>query len=349
MTTETNYATPASAASPEAHWQAENTQRLRGLNTMRRWAGGLLALMTAVFIVSSLLSAHGVWVLYVRAFAEAAMIGACADWFAVVALFRHPLGIPIPHTAILPRNKNKIGENFGRFVSGNFLAPKEIEDKLLRMDLAAWAADWISAPDHAQMVAQRVKALLPSIVDILSREQLRQMGSDLIRKGIDSIELAPLLSRTISVALVHGYQELIFDRTMMFATNFVDEHHEDIRQRMLQSSKRWIPGWVDARVADSYLEEVRQALRQTEAPDHPWRTDFRQLLRQMAQQLASDESLAQSLETIKSEVLSQSIVEDYLAWAAAELGALAREQAQSDDGAVSRALVHALTELGHWL
>ncbi|MBV8634550.1 MAG: DUF445 family protein [Burkholderiaceae bacterium] len=341
-------ATPV-AHDPDARWQQENAKRLKELNTMRRWAGALLAFMTVLFIASSIGVAHMPWLAYVRAFAEASMVGACADWFAVVALFRHPLGIPIPHTAVLPRNKDKIGENFGRFVSNNFLAPREVEDKLDRLDLTGWAADWLANPENAELIADNVNALLPSLVDILTQEQLRQMGSSLIRKGIDSIEVAPLLSRTVSVALAHGYEEQLFDRTIAFAVDFLKSHREDIRQRLQRSSKPWVPSWVDARVADGYMDEIDQALQAAEAPDHPWRADFRDLLREVATQLGTDAGLTERLEVVKSEVLSRSVVEDYLAWMAGELETLARQEMQSADGALRRTAAHALTGLGNWL
>ena len=103
--------------------QLESDRRLLDLQRMRLFAAGLLVAMVALFIAALVYQAAWPWLTYVRAFAEASMVGACADWFAVVALFRHPFGIPIPHTAIIPRHKGRIAENFGKFISNNFLAP----------------------------------------------------------------------------------------------------------------------------------------------------------------------------------------------------------------------------------
>ena len=120
---------------------AEN--RLRDLRRMRLFATALLALMTAIFIATYVTTLQWIWLAYLRAFAEAGMIGACADWFAVVALFRHPLGLPIPHTAIVPHNKERIGGAIGRFISNNFLSPKVLTAKIREIDPVGWAAHWL--------------------------------------------------------------------------------------------------------------------------------------------------------------------------------------------------------------
>src|SRR5215813_11924232 len=127
--------------------------RLRDLRRMRFFATALLVLMLVIFVATSYGEHAFPWLAYPRAFAEAGMIGACADWFAVVALFRHPLGIPIPHTAILPRNKHRIGRSLGLFVERNFLVPEVILPKLRQADLIGRLAGWLVAPENASIVA----------------------------------------------------------------------------------------------------------------------------------------------------------------------------------------------------
>jgi uncharacterized membrane-anchored protein YjiN (DUF445 family) len=120
---------------------------------MRIFATGLLVLMFAVFVATSYAQYDWPWLAYPRAFAEAGMIGACADWFAVVALFRHPFGIPIPHTAIVPRSKERIGIAIGRFTANNFLSPRVLAERIREVDLAGWIARWLSKPDNARTAA----------------------------------------------------------------------------------------------------------------------------------------------------------------------------------------------------
>nr|WP_050629599.1 DUF445 family protein [Bradyrhizobium viridifuturi] len=129
--------------------------RLRDLRRMRALATALLVFMLLVFLATSMAQPHWPWLAYPRAFAEAGMIGACADWFAVVALFRHPLGIPIPHTAIVPQSKQRIAVALGRFIANNFLSPRVVGDRIRDVDIAGWTAHWIERPAHARSAAQR--------------------------------------------------------------------------------------------------------------------------------------------------------------------------------------------------
>jgi uncharacterized membrane-anchored protein YjiN (DUF445 family) len=135
--------------------------RVTDLRRMRVIATGLLVAMTVVFVATSFAQTRWEWLAYVRAFAEAGMVGACADWFAVVALFRRPLGLPIPHTGIVPRNKARIAGALGRFITNNFLTPKVLSEKLVQVDAAQWIADWLGNPDNATGVARRAAVVVP--------------------------------------------------------------------------------------------------------------------------------------------------------------------------------------------
>src|SRR6201995_6100152 len=134
--------------------RAVEEQKAADLRRMRTIATLLLVLMTIVFVATSFARVRWQWLDYVRAFAEAGMVGACADWFAVVALFRHPLGIPIPHTGIVPRNKERIARALGRFITNNFLTPKVLSGKLRDIDAARAIADWVVDPDNAKRIAR---------------------------------------------------------------------------------------------------------------------------------------------------------------------------------------------------
>src|SRR5579871_4176411 len=146
--------------------------RIRGLRRMRTAATTLLAAMAAAFVAASAFEARWPWLGYVRAFAEASMVGACADWFAVVALFRHPLGIPIPHTAIVPQNKTRIAGAMGRFITNNFLTPKVLKERLAEVDAAQWIADWLAREENAHRLARNVATAIPQLVRALPREQI---------------------------------------------------------------------------------------------------------------------------------------------------------------------------------
>src|ERR1700751_1278704 len=142
---------PRRALAPAASAGAD--ERRSGLRRMRFFATALLVLMLVIFILTSVGERRWPWLAYLRAFAEAGMIGACADWFAVVALFRHPFGIPIPHTAIVPRSKERIGIAIGRFTTNNFLSPRVLAERIREVDIAGWISRWLAKPGNAHNIA----------------------------------------------------------------------------------------------------------------------------------------------------------------------------------------------------
>src|SRR6202035_2275585 len=144
--------------------------KLRDLQRMQRIATLLLVFMTLVFIATSLFSSP--WLAYVRAFAEAAMIGACADWFAIVALFRRPFGLPIPHTGIVPQNKDRIGAALGRFMSNNFLSPSVLARRLEKIDAVEFLVDWLGHPGNARRIADQASLFLSTAISAPPREPL---------------------------------------------------------------------------------------------------------------------------------------------------------------------------------
>jgi uncharacterized membrane-anchored protein YjiN (DUF445 family) len=168
--------------------------KLADLKRMRVIAVSLLAVMTCIFVATSVATVNWPWLPYARAFAEAGMVGACADWFAVVALFRHPFGIPIPHTGIVPNNKDRIGAALGRFITNNFLSPRVAHEQLFRVDVVGWITRWLNDPDNAKQLAQYVGTLLPRILKSLAPPELGEFFGNVARQGIESIPAAPLAS-----------------------------------------------------------------------------------------------------------------------------------------------------------
>ena len=320
-----------------------------GLKRMRGIATGLLVLMLVLFVVASMLQARYPALAYLRAFAEAATVGASADWFAVTALFRHPLGIPIPHTAIVPRNKQRIGEALGRFICNNFLAPEAIEAKLERFDAAGWAARWLSEPGHAELVAERLSGALPLMLDLVGHERGRQFARDMIRKGIDSIAVAPMTARTLSVLLKHGQDQKLFDLALEAGATYLSQNKDAIRATLSQHSSSWVPEWVDARLAGKLISGLSATLAQMRDPAHPLRGEFQVAVEKFIRRLADDAELYEQSERIKAEVLDNEVVESYLDWLAAEIEAWIAADGAAADSLLLRGLQHALQVTAKWL
>src|SRR4051794_34074365 len=178
-------------------------------NRMQRLATGMLIAMLAVLVLSNVfLSLHPL-VGYVRAFAEAAVVGAMADWFAVTALFRQPLGLPIPHTAIVPRNKDRIGEALGRFVELNFASPEVVSSKLAGADMSGKLARWLSDPQRTDAVAAHVTRLIPQLLDSVDERHARRLVSGGLAHGAQRIDLGPLLAEVVAMLTAEKRHQIL--------------------------------------------------------------------------------------------------------------------------------------------
>ncbi|MEW6343316.1 MAG: DUF445 domain-containing protein [Paraburkholderia sp.] len=340
----------ASDSSVDSPAQFAINERRAQLKQMRLFAGGLLLMMLVLFIAASVLRSRWPWLVYVHAFTEAAMVGACADWFAVVSLFRHPFGVPLPHTAVIAKHKVRIAENFGAFVSSNFLMPAEVAAKLESIDAAGWAARWIRESDNARQVAKRLQHLFPSLLELAGERSVREYGRGLIRNGIDSIAAAPLAARLLSVLIAHGHHETAFNIALDQAQRFIDEHKDRIRQNVANNTARWVRGWVDGRITDAFLVELQRTLDEARATaDHPWRIEYRTTLEELTVRLADDPQLLEQGERIKSEVLDNDVVEGYLEWLSGEVGEKVQAEIGTDDGMLMQCLEHGLRAVGGWL
>ncbi|MEP9379999.1 DUF445 domain-containing protein [Aquabacter sp. CN5-332] len=317
----------------------------------RLWwtATGLLALVTATFVFTVRWPDLWSGMPYLRAFCEAAMVGACADWFAVVALFRHPLGIPIPHTAIIPRHKQRVAAAMGRFVSNNFLAPEHIATRLERFDAAGLAADWLKQPHNVLWLKEQSRNLVPPLLDLLGDKRLRSFAGAAFRQGVDSIDVASLSARTLSVLVRNGYHNEVFDRILMLASAFMHDHQDGIREQVASKGVRWLPGWVDNKLADAFIAEVLRELEAARAQDHPWRRRFQQEISHWISLLSSDEEMPERMERIKSEVLSSSVVDGYVDWLGNEMEERLRADIAKPDGLFAARVEDGVVALAAWL
>src|SRR5262249_27157377 len=188
--------------------------RIAELRRMRIIATSLLVLMTVIFVATTAARLDWPWLPYLRAFAEAGMVGACADWFAVVALFRHPLGIPIPHTGIVPNNKDRIGAALGNFITNNFLTPKVAHQQFARVDIVGWLTRWINDPGNAQILAHHLRRALPTALKSLPAAELGELLGLAGQRGIESIPAAPLASKVLAVVWAGGAAQGAVERAL---------------------------------------------------------------------------------------------------------------------------------------
>jgi uncharacterized membrane-anchored protein YjiN (DUF445 family) len=241
----------------------------------------LLALMAIVFLLSWHFAALHPTLPYVRAFSEAALIGGLADWFAITALFNRPFGLPIPHTAIIPRNKRRIGRGLGDFLTATLLNRDSLAALLGRLDLPRQAGHWLKEADHAELLADWLLAQGPSLVTwwrgVNGPAKLESLLADL--------PLAPFLAMVVARSAEQGTHQVAITAAARGLAGFLEERRTEIKQKLSLHSSRWIPGWVDDRLADRVSDALIGLLVELQSPSHRWRQSLDALLVDLPERL----------------------------------------------------------------
>jgi uncharacterized membrane-anchored protein YjiN (DUF445 family) len=285
----------------------------RTLRRNRLIATALLGAMAALFIATMLASQPGFWILLVRATAEAALVGGLADWFAVTALFRKPLGLPIPHTAILPRNKDRIGEGLAIFIERNFLTPEIVKAKLRSIDPTRLIADWLSVPANADAVARRLVRILPHLTGAVDDRTFREFFGEWLGRHLAEIELAPLLGRAVAVLTANGLHEILLDRLLDFSGQFLEEREEQLYAAAGAQRRRWwIPKAVNRQIAKAIIGGVKELLSKLREPGAPARRHLLQELERLAAELATSPVYRARVEQAKLRLLGDDVIKAWL-------------------------------------
>jgi uncharacterized membrane-anchored protein YjiN (DUF445 family) len=323
--------------------------KLADLRRMRAIALSLLVLMTAIFVATTAARLDWPWLPYLRAFAEAGMVGACADWFAVVALFRHPFGIPIPHTGIVPNNKDRIGAALGRFITNNFLTPKVAHEQLLRVDVVGAFTRWINDPDNSRQLVQYVGRLLPQALKSLPGPELGEFLGMVARRGVEAVPAAPLASKVLAVLWAGGAAQTAIERALDFGEGSLTRHKPTINRIVSEHSSRWIPRWVDNVIAERVTAGLLSTMREMRDPDHPWRVELRQIVEKWIADLATDPEMLALGERMKAEMLANPLFVEQakMLWTEIESGLQSDLRAHTET--IAGAFEVGLRGLGQWL
>ena len=319
------------------------------LARMRAIAGGLLVVMAAVFVVASLLDRRWPALGYVRAFAEAAMVGGCADWFAVTALFRRPLSLPIPHTGVISRNKDRIGQALGRFIADNFLTVDVLDERLRQLELAAWGADWLREPKNASALARRLAELAPDILEALPSDALRDLVGSAALGAVKAAPAAPLASALLSALWSAGRAQALIDRGAELLETYLQEHQEVILEQVQSQSAAWLPSFVDKMIARKITTGLIQLLSDVRTPDHPWRMRIGVGIEDLIQRLAHDPVMREKGETLKLQLLTHPLLTEHAKSVWLEVEARMGGELRHHVDAVAHSLEHGLLQAGGWL
>lgn len=306
--------------------------------------------MAALFISTALAPQPGFWIPLIRATAEAALVGGLADWFAVTALFRQPLGLPIPHTAILPRNKDRIGEGLAIFIERNFLSPDILRAKLRSIDPARLVADWLSTPANADAIARRLVRMLPYLIDAIDDRDFRVFVGEELGRRLADMELAPLLGRAIVVLTANGFHETLLDRLVDFCREFLEERQEQLYMAAEAQRRRWwIPKAINRQIARAIIGGVKELLSKLREADSPARRNLLREIERLAENLRASPVYRARVEEAKLRLLEDVEVKAWLGsvWGDAKRALLAHFA--PPQSRIEPAFGAAICSLGHHL
>jgi uncharacterized membrane-anchored protein YjiN (DUF445 family) len=289
----------------------EPTMR-RDLARMKQIATALLLGMVCLFALALYLERDFAWAGFLRAFAEAAMVGALADWFAVTALFRHPMGVPIPHTAIIRRNKDRIGASLGNFVENNFLTPEVIASKLETMDIPHRVADWLAQPENAGEIAQRITAVIPEFLNALRHDDVQRFLEENIAARVRALEVAPLAGNLLSALTTNNRHQFLLDEGLKLAERILNDNKDFIRRKIEEETPWYVPKFVDNRIYDLIITKAEQTLREVNLDnDHELRQKFNVATQDFILNLRHSDDYKQKVESLKEDLLENPVVRQY--------------------------------------
>jgi uncharacterized membrane-anchored protein YjiN (DUF445 family) len=316
---------------------------------MQRLATGMLIVMLVVLVLTNLFLSLHPSIGYLRAFAEAAVVGAMADWFAVTALFRQPLGLPIPHTAIVPRNKERIGEALGRFVEQNFASPEVVSSKLEGADMSGKLARWLSEPQRTEAIAGHVTRLIPQLLDSVDDHDVRRFVSGSLAHGAQRIDLGPLLGEVVAMLTGENRHQVLLDKLLREADEYITANEPRIRERV-RDNTAWL--WqrlaMDEKVADGVVAVLRESFAEIgRDPSHPLRLRLDQAIEKFASELASSPEYREEIVIHTRKLLDHPALRDYAAGVWHDIRRILREDALSPDSVLKawlREMIQAATQ-----
>ncbi|GAA1941047.1 DUF445 domain-containing protein [Microbacterium aoyamense] len=338
------------ARTPTALLSPADQERRRALRVMKGVALGALLFMAIVFVFAFAFQQQVPWLAYVRAAAEGGMVGALADWFAVTALFRHPLGIPIPHTAIIPNRKDEIGRNLGEFVETEFLRGDVVRTKLEDTAIAARLGEWLAEPVHAQRVGAEASVMASGVLTALSDDDVQSLIEDLAREHLIAPEWGPplgeWLSRIVDAGAHHGAVDLGVDSI----ATWLENNHAAFTGLVSRRLPSWVPGIAHRLVDDTVYNEAVKFVHAVQAdPRHPARAAIDAYLARLSDNLQHDPATIGRFEDAKSAVFDSPRVRELAAeaWNTAKAGLLS-SLADPESG-LRRRMASALAEIGQRL
>ncbi|PBB25717.1 MULTISPECIES: DUF445 domain-containing protein [unclassified Mesorhizobium] len=342
----------ASSLAP-VRFDTDATAKLSALRRTKFIATAALALCVLVFALAKSFESSHPWLGFVAAFAEAATIGGLADWYAVVALFRRPLGLPIPHTAIIPENQNRIADNLGRFIEANFLAPEPVREKLAEVDFAALVADWLTNAERAAGLSRFVVRLVPQTLAAVEQSGLRGFVTSRMLEQIEKVPLAPLAAELLSALTDDRRHQKLFDEFIKVVGRFLND--EQALATMREKIREELPSLFNLFRADAYLlkkivASAGSLLDEVRAdPDHPMRAEFDRFAQGFVERLRTSKQYAKRAEKMKHDFLARPEVRALAGDMWESLSLFIEQDAKAPNSVIRAHLANMFVEVGRHL
>jgi uncharacterized membrane-anchored protein YjiN (DUF445 family) len=281
------------------------TEKRRSLRRHRAFATGLLLLAVAIFIAAREWPHASFATRLLSAAAEAAMVGGLADWFAITALFRRPLGLPIPHTALIPAKKSDIGRSLGGFVRVNFLDPNLLLERLRRENRALQVASWLKAPSNADFIAERIVAAAPMVIETLDDRQVQTFIGKIARERLHHVNVMGTVDAVLTHLVESGKHLALLDALLEQIRPALHRNRDAIAVKVGEFTGRWIPEFVDRRLADRLTEAIEKSIDAIGREGDPERLRLDRWLKDMLMQLRAQPSYAGLIEDMKQALFNQ--------------------------------------------
>jgi uncharacterized membrane-anchored protein YjiN (DUF445 family) len=343
--------TATMSASPATRLDRESTaERKRSLAAARRRATALLGAVSVLFVAVTAIGVHGTLLGYVQAGAEASMVGGVADWFAVTALFRRPLGLPIPHTALIVERKDQFAATLGQFVQENFLNAEVLAERIRAARLVPRLATWLAGAENADRFAGHAADLVVTVAEALRDEDVQRVLVAELTRAIDAVEVAPLAGRVLRIVIAAGHHAELFNSIVIAADRYLGDHHEDLRELFEGEAPRWVPAAVYRRVFDRLYSRLRQRLvAMAGDPDDATRRQFDTWLAGLPDRLETSPDLRERGERLKRDVLGSAGLRDWSSSLWQKAKQTLRIQAADPESELRRRMAEVLVAAGQRL
>ena len=285
-----------------------NEIKKANLRKMKNIALSVLGIAILVFFV-----AHHYKIGWLKAISEAAMVGGIADWFAVVALFRHPLGIPIPHTALIPNNKDAIGQNLGTFVSDEFLIKEKLEVKLDEFDFATKATNWLKEQKNADTIASLVvENVIPGVLKTIDDADVKTFIQQQFEVKMQELNFGQWIASGLeSLSKSNKQAQLITNVLTVLATE-LEANKEEISEKVKKSTPWYTLGVADKKIAEGVFNGLYEFLDMAKEPDSSIRQKIDSYVLKFIEDLKSSPEMQQKISSLIIEFTQKEEVKDYI-------------------------------------